>query len=202
MPAEKFIHKVSPTLTDDAQYKAITDIPAADRTQGSTVLIYPGSYDALTGAWDNISFRGVGDKDEVVINGVNLSNTSANLITFENLTIRGSNLVVNSNTQAVLINAAAATVQLEFWHCKLSNAEFAVRNYGSGTTKFYYTDSSGCDKGLNVASGAASVSFSILGANAYFTPANAFQATVTTIASYAGTGNVGNTVETVRSLIS
>ena len=41
MALQKFIHKVSPQLTQNAQFKAYGDIPENQLTAGSTVELYP-----------------------------------------------------------------------------------------------------------------------------------------------------------------
>ena len=42
--ANKAIHKVSPELTDNAQFKSVEEIPTTILGSGDTILVYPGSY--------------------------------------------------------------------------------------------------------------------------------------------------------------
>lgn len=210
--ANKLSVKVSPILAGDANYKALTDIPATYLgKQGLTVLMYPGTYTAPTDAvYDDVAFVGVGDRDEIVISGdMTIANTSANTITFENITFTGSNADATSDSVCVSKLGADSTV-LRFRNCTFNNAEHAVRHHGELTSveltkQVYmdYCDASTVNQAL-VANANAEVNFSALNtaANAYFQNGGVENPTVTVRASTAGAANGAATVETVLAVIS
>ena len=128
------IHKVSPELTQGSQYKHPANIESAAMTQGSTVLLYPGVYDAWTANLDDIALVGVGDVDEVILSTFNLNNGSANVITVENVTIRGVNLAVTSGTSAFHALGNDNNAVVKFKGVKFTNAEFAITYHGNSFT--------------------------------------------------------------------
>jgi len=203
--AQKFVHKVSPELTDDAQYTAVSEIPTVDLTAGSTVLLYPGTYGMIAGAFADIAFIGVGNRDDVVVDGggIRLDNTATNAITVENMTLKGNSSVVTGGGAAVYKEGiAAATIKLT--NVVLANAEFGVVNEATtGTMTLNGVDATGVDKSI-MSNAAVEVNFSQLNtvANAYFTSGGAGVPAVTVRASTAGAANVGNTTETIIALIS
>lgn len=208
--SQKFVHKVSPELTDDAQYRNVGEIASTALTQGSTILLYPGTYDAVSASWDDIAIVGMGDKDDVVINGLTLSNTAANTITIKNVTINGSD--ANAAGEAAAISAGSAddaggTVTVHLIDVALSNAEFGiVQHAAAGGVTIERSDLSGVDQAV-VSNANATINFSILNtsSNAYFAHGGGNSdgdATVTITASYSGGANTGSTVETVRALVS
>jgi len=207
--AQKFIHKVSPELTDDAQYKSVSEIDSSALTQGTTILLYPGTYDAISASWNDVALIGVGDVDDVIVNGLTLSNTAVNTVTVKNLTIKGSNAAAHSLTTAIEVGSpddASGSVTLAIRDVKLSNAEYGVIHHGStGALSISYSDLSGVDQAVS-ANANTSISFSVLNtsSNAYFATGggNTGKATVTVTAAQSGGSNTGNTVETVRALIS
>lgn len=212
MANQKFVHKVSPELTDDAQYKSPTDIESVALTQGTTILLYPGEYSGLTGlTWDDITIKGVGDIDEVIIHGpVTFTNTAANTCTFENIYFKGSNIVTTSDAVCVEFghaDDASGGVKPVFKECKFSNAEHAVRQHGAtGDIEIWRVDAGGVNQAI-VSNANCNVSFSILNlaANAYFAHGGGNSdgdATVRVLASHSGGSNTGSTIETVRALIS
>ena len=127
------VHKVSATLTDDAQYKNFTDIPTSALASGSVVEMYPGTYDAIQSSnLTGVTLTGVGGPDRVVIKSVQLPSGSTGVATFENMTIGSGddtvpvcNIVGTSTTASihlkdVIVNTAAAT------------APAAIANHGTG----------------------------------------------------------------------
>lgn len=211
----QYIIKVSETLTDNANYKELTDIPAAVLSRGdTTVLVYPGAYTAPTAAvYDDVAFIGVGEMDEIVVNGgVTIANTSANTITFENMHFVGAN-TVQASLSTCVTKLGASSVPLYFRNVKFSNAIYAVQHNGEAafatTTKqvtMDYCDASAVDMAI-VANANVAVNWSALntGSNAYFTPGTgggAAALTVSVRASTSGGSNTGNNTETVIALIS
>jgi hypothetical protein len=211
--ANKLVIKVSPELTDNANYKNLNEIPSSYLSnRGTSVLVYPGTYAAPTaGVYDDVAFIGVGDRDEVVINGdMVVANTSANVVTFKNLTFTGSNAVAGSASTCVT-KVGTTAVPLHFYNCAFTGADYAVRHNanlaaaaGVPQVVMKYCDATGVDKVL-VANANVEVSFSELNlsSNAYFAPGTGGgAATVTVTASTSGGSNAGISVEVIRALIS
>lgn len=208
--SQKFVHKVSPELTDDAQYKSVSEIASSALTRGTTILMYPGTYDAISASWDDIAIVGMGDKDDVVINGLTLSNTAANTVTIKNVTINGSD--ANAAGEAAAITAGSAddaggTVEVHLIDVALGNAEFGIVQHGAaGGVTIERSDLTGVDQAV-VSNANATINFSILNtsSNAYFAHGGGNSdgdATVTVTASHSGGSNTGSTIETVRALVS
>ena len=203
---QKFVHKVSPELTDDAQYKSPASIPAAALTQGTSIELYPGTYTDMTSlSWDNVAVIGVGDKNEIIISSMTVANTSANTLTFHNVTFSGADANAAGDASAVEVLETDNASNLEFFGCKFNTAEHAVRHHGTGTVTLNSVDATGVDQAI-VSNSVAYVNFSMLNtaANAYFQSGGTSNAdpNVYVRASTAGSGNVGATVETVTALIS
>lgn len=209
---QKFIHKVSPELIDNAQYKNIGEIASAALTQGTTILLYPGTYDAVSASWDNIAVEGVGDKDDIILNGLTLSNTAANTVTIKNITVKGSNSVSTAGFGAIEVGSAAdagGSVTLKLENAVLSNAEFGVIAHGNTMSVVSNrVDATGVDKAYS-SNANVTTNFSILNtsSNAYLTPGGAVNngttGPVSTVTlSHSGGSNTGTTTETVRAAIS
>ena len=84
-----------------ANYPDLVSIPSDVLTQSNTTfLVYPGTYAALTNAvLTDTSFVGVGDRDEITINGnFTVANTSSVALLFENLSLVGSNAAAASGS--------------------------------------------------------------------------------------------------------
>ena len=127
------VHKVSPTLTADAQYKNFTDIPTSALATGTVVEMYPGTHDAIQSAnLAGVTLTGVGGPDRVVIKSVQIPDGTSGTASFENMTIgTGADIVpvaniVGTSTTAsmhmkdVIINTGAAT------------SPAALANHGTG----------------------------------------------------------------------
>lgn len=195
-----------------ANYATLTEIPTSILLQGdNTILVYPGSYTALTDAvLTDLSIIGVGSPTEVVISGdTTIANTSSGTITFENLTFTGSNAAVTSGSVAVSKLGLSET-QLRFKNCIFNGAEYAIAHHGvSGTTDqivLDYCDAQSVDKTL-IANANVGINFSALNssANAYFTPGTGGGTAAmgpTVRASTSGGSNTGLNTETVLALIS
>lgn len=188
--AEKFIHDISPSLTQDAQFRALSDIPSAMLTQGSTVRFYPGAYGAINQSLDNIALEGVGDKAEITIAGVTLARDSANAITFKNVTINsalfantnatirveyctvnGTNVAVDSAQAAIIMGVAgvdALVPTLTVVGGETGGAEFALQVHGTTSTiRVQDHNATGCDQGIISNSNVTTV-YSHFGVNAAF----------------------------------
>lgn len=210
----KYTIKVSPTLTDGAHYKELVDIPADILTKTDVVVqVYPGIYTAPTDAvYNNIAFIGIGNRDEIVINGdMTIANTSTSDTVFQNILFTGSNPGAASDA-ACVTKLGAASAPIKFYECKFTNAEHAVRHNGElafATTDkqviMERSDATGTDQAI-VANANAEVSWSALNttANAYFQPGTGggdANITVTVRASTSGGANAGLMTETVLGLI-
>lgn len=199
-----FIIDISPDLAHNAQYQAITDVPNTYIKSGTTFRLFPGEYDAIpsTSNLSNITFMGVGAKENVIINGVVLGASNIGTIRFDNLTIRGSDANSTGSAMAVQVSSIAASAALEFNGVKLSNARYGVRNAGSGTVTFNRSEVD-CDVAcLSNSAMAFNYTKMSTSANAYANSGNATVQAITVISSYAGAGNGAITTETVRSMIS
>jgi hypothetical protein len=196
-------------------YATLTDVPAYVLAQGNnTLLLYPGTYAAPTDAvYNDLAIVGVGDPQEIVINGdITIANTATDVITFENLTILGSNAAADSGT-ACVTKLGAASAPLHFKDVIFANAEHAVihnaeRSFATVTpqVRLDFCDATGVDQAV-VANANVVINYSALNtsANAYFQPGAGGgdpSVTVTVRASTSGGSNTGNTTETVIALIS
>lgn len=195
-----------------ANYETLADVESYVLAQGNnTILLYPGTYTVpANSVWNDVALIGVGDREEIVINGaVTLANTSTGAI-FENITFVGPNAVTNSDSVCVS-KLGAASAPLTFRNCTFSNAEHAVRHHATlafaTTTRqvdMQYCDASAVDQAI-VANANVAVSYSALnaGANSYFASGGgAGLPTITVRASTSAGGNAASTVKTVLALIS
>jgi hypothetical protein len=107
MALQKFIHKVSPQLTQDAQFKAYSNIPENQLTPGSTVELYPGTYSNITCA-NGVAIQGVGSPQDVNIPGIAVSSGTTGNVRVENLT-----LTAVSNALSVAGSSTAATLHVK-----------------------------------------------------------------------------------------
>jgi len=208
--AERQTIKVSPILQGDANYKALTDIPSVYLTkQNLTVVMYPGEYAAPTAAvYDNVAFVGVGDREEILINGdMTIANTSANVISFENIKFVSSNSDVESNTFCVTkLGIGKAT--LKFTNCTFSNAEDAISSHaalslsgGENLVQVDYCDASAMNSCI-VANSNAKLSFTQFGSGAYMRPHTGSPTVTSTVLACSGGANTGNMTEVVTAVIS
>lgn len=196
-----------------ANYPDLVSIPSEILAQSNTsLLIYPGTYTAPTNAVIvDCAFIGVGDRDEVIINGtMTIANTSSDGILFENLSLVGPNAVAASGS-ACINKLGAASMPIKFERVLFSNADFAVIHSAelafATTTKqvtLNYSDASGVDKAVK-ANANVSINFASLNttSNAYFTPGGGTGVpSVTVRASTSAGSNTGNTTKTVLALVS
>lgn len=214
--ANSLVVKMSPELTDDAQYKDFSDIPSYVLTnRNATILAYPGIYTAPTAVeWADVAVVGVGDREEIVINGdMTIANSSSGTLTFENLTFTGSNADATSGSVCVSKLGAAST-PLHFRNCVFGNAEHAVWNhaelsFAADATQVIldYCDATSTDQAVR-ANANAEINFCALNtsSNSYFQSLGGASGsptiTVTVRASTSGGSNAGNHTETVLGLIS
>ena len=183
--ANKQIHRVSPELTNDAQFKSIESIPTTMLQDGDTILVYPGVYsDPRTANIGNVMVEGFGNSDNVIFNGFS----------------------VLSDMPAVAATDAASTVVLT--RCMIGENElhgYAVvshNNSGSLVMRNCHVQS---DAGILTNVVAAIEHCTFTGANNYASSVAAGGAgvpTVTVRASVAAAANAGNMTETVVALIS
>jgi hypothetical protein len=196
-----------------ANYPNLVSIPTDILTQSNTTfLIYPGTYTAPANAVIvDASFVGVGDRDEIVINGTfTIANTSSDALLFENLTLQGPNAVAGSGS-ACVSKFGAASLPIKFERVLFSNADTAVIHSGElsfATTirqvTMNYSDASGVDKAVR-ANANVGINFCSLNlsANAYFTPGGGTGIPAVTVrASTSAGSNTGNTTKTVLALVS
>ena len=121
------------------------DLNAIDSTvltQGNnTVQIYPGTYTApVNMVATDISFKGMGDRDDVIILanselGFSFANTSSGTITFENVHLKGQDTVATgepAGANTCVTKLGAASTPMHFRNCKFSHAEHAVLHNGEG----------------------------------------------------------------------
>ena len=97
--ANKAVHKVSPELTDNAQFKTDHEIPTTIMGAGDTILVYPGEYvDPRTANVADVAVVGVGDRDDVIFNGFSImsATTAGANVVLRNLTIRSAGLIVGN----------------------------------------------------------------------------------------------------------
>jgi hypothetical protein len=198
-----------------ANYSSLSAIPSSILAQGdNTILVYPGTYTAPTDAvWNDVALVGVGDREEIVISGgMTIANTSAGILSFENISFVGANAAVAAAATCVTKLGASST-PLHFRNCSFSNAKHAVQHQATlavaTTTQqvvMTYCDASSVDQAI-VANANVGINWSAMNAsaNAYFQPGTgggAASLTVTVRASTSGGSNTGNNTETVLALIS
>ena len=134
------MHKVSPTLTDDAQYLDFNAIPTTALASGSVVELYPGTYAAISSAnAAGVTLRGVGSPASVVIPSVTISSGTTGVARFENLTVgsgddtapvvtvTGTSTSAGISMKGCIINTAAAT------------SPAAIANHGTGAVVLRHT---------------------------------------------------------------
>lgn len=196
-----------------ANYPDLVSIPAEILSQSNTsFLIYSGTYAAPTNAvLVDCAFIGVGDRDEVIINGtMTIANTSSDGVLFENLSLVGPNAVATSGS-ACVNKLGAASMPIKFERVIFSNAEFGVIHSSelafattSKQVSLNYSDASGVDKAVK-ANANVSINFASLNttSNAYFTPGGGTGVPAVTVrASTSAGSNTGNTTKTVLALVS
>ena len=190
---------------------SITDIDSAVLTEGNnTVLMYPGTYTAPTGLTaTDYAFIGVGDRDEIIINGdMTLSNSCSGTITFKNISFVGSNSDVASNTFNVT-KSGIGSATLVFENCKFDNAESAVNHFGTlaqmtttKAVKMEHCDASALNSGI-AANANVECHYTRFGSGEWMRVVGTGSPDITgTVTASVGGANVGNMTETVQALIS
>ena len=127
----------------NSNFNDLLSIDTVALTQGNnTIQIYPGTYTAPTDlVCTDLSFKGMGDRDDVIIlggseNGMSISNTSSGVVTFENVTFKGQDTVATGDpagANACVTKLGAASLPLHFRNCKFTHAEHAVVHNGEGS---------------------------------------------------------------------
>ena len=168
--ANKAVHRVSPELTDNAQFKTVHEIPTTIMGAGDTILVYPGEYvDPRTANVADVAVVGVGDRDDVVFNGFSImsATTAGANVVLRNLTIRSAGLIVGN-----------ADVTVKVYDCVIDGtsgpARAAALAVANGAVTMGVTDSNvagaigvsmnaavtldHCDLGTNVSAGYGVVS--------------------------------------------
>ena len=103
--ANNQIHRVSPELTDDAQFKDIRSIPTTMLKDGDTILVYPGEYtDPRTANVGNVTIKGFGTASNVRFTGFSVLSDmpASSTIDIENVKIEAPGLIVGNS--AVTVN--------------------------------------------------------------------------------------------------
>jgi len=203
--AQKFVHKVSPELIDDAQYKHPNEIPSAAMRAGSTVQLYPGTYAAVnTANLTNISLVGIGDKDDVVISTISVANTVTGTLHLKNLTVNAVNAVAAGGAAAITFTGNDNAVTLKADEIVVGSADIGIVHYGA-TPHIYLNrcDLSAADKAIS-SNCNVTIAFSRLNSssNAYLTPLGAQDIAISVIASQSGGSNTGASTETINALLS
>ncbi len=104
--ANKQIHRVSPELTNDAQFKTIESIPTTMLRDGDTILVYPGEYsDPRTANVANVTIEGFGGVKDVVFNGFSIMSGQAagSNTKIKGVTIRAAGLIVGNTASTVKV---------------------------------------------------------------------------------------------------
>jgi len=117
MALQKFVHKVSPELTQDAQFKSYGAIPGSQLTPGTTVKLYPGTYSNVTVA-NGITIEGVGGVHDVTLPGITVSSGTSGNVVVRNVTLTDAG---NAFSTAV---GTTATVKLQ--ECHLTGSTHGV----------------------------------------------------------------------------
>jgi len=107
MALQKFIHKVSPQLTQNAQFKAYGDIPGSQLTPGSTVELYPGTYSNISCS-NGVAIKGIGSPLDVTVPGIAVASGTTGNVRIENMT-----LTAVSNCISVAGASTAATLTVK-----------------------------------------------------------------------------------------
>jgi hypothetical protein len=109
--ANKQIHRVSPELTNDAQFKSIESIPTTILSDGDTILVYPGEYtDPRTANIGNVTVEGFGHGDNVVFTGFSVLSDmpASSTIDIKNIRVLAPGVIVGNS--AVTVNIADCTI--------------------------------------------------------------------------------------------
>ena len=202
---QKFIHLVDTELSQDAQFKSFSEIPAHALNFGSTIRFLPGTYEMGTINADSLTFEGVGSSADVILANLKLGAATANTNVFKNLTLSGSNVEAASGSNSIaIIDGATGTVR--FRDVRFNNADFAIDNQGRANFLEVMYCNGLTDRGIRSNSTAsANIWFSVLNAtsNVYFTTlGNQDPRPFRIIASQSAGSNSGNSVKTVSALLS
>lgn len=196
---QKFIHFVSPELTQEAPYRSFANIESHALTAGTTVRFYPGTYEMGTVTLDGINLEGIGARESVVL--CNMVATIANTVTIRNVTLSGNSPAAASTSYDMFITAASNTAsRVYFEEVTFAVSDFGVDNQGTGLLSFNRVDATATSRFLRSNSVAsANVSFSLLNtsSNAYFTAANAELKAIQLRHTFSGGSNTGTTTRTV-----
>ena len=109
--ANKQIHRVSPELTNDAQFKSIESIPTTMLQDGDTILVYPGVYsDPRTANIGNVMVEGFGNSDNVIFNGFSVLSDmpASSTVDLKNVKVQAPGIIVGNS--AVTVNIADCTI--------------------------------------------------------------------------------------------
>mgnify|MGYP001571951259 CR=1 FL=1 len=206
MPAigsQKFTHYVDSELSGQAAYRHPANIESHALTYGTTIMLQPGVYEMSSFTADGITFKGLGNRADVVL--ANLLLTAANTVVFNNLTLSGNSDAAASTGRSIFIeNASNAASTVRFEGVKFTSGDFGIDNQGASALWLEYCDGTGVDRLLRSnAVHAANVNFTMgnLAGNAWFTGANATLKAATTFMSYGGAANTGNTTKTARAAL-
>jgi len=204
----------------NSNFSTIAEIDSTTLTQGdNTIQIYPGTHAAPTSITaSNICFKGMGDRDDVIIDGaaggalgVTLADACSGIVTFENLTIKGQDNVLTGNpagANAAITKSGNDDVQLVFRNCKFVNAEHAVIHngihanaLGVNQVEMHYCQAA-VDKAI-VSNSNVFATYSLFGANAYHTAAGAASPStqIKTMLCGPNTANVGNATQVIVATI-
>lgn len=204
MANQKFNHFVSPELTHNAQFKDISDIPQNALTRGTTIFLHPGTYGAVSGSWDDIALVGLGDKADVVIQGIVMDKLSSNTLTIYNVTITPTgNGAQELDTVGIELEGEDVNLGMSVLceRVKFTNSNYAIRIHGSGSAEILHSDLTGVDKAVTANGGDCTFKYSHLTPNAYVDSSNDFITAATILACGGAGGNVGNTSNTIVALI-
>ena len=202
----------------NSNFEDLNAIDSTTLTQGdNTIQIYPGTYTAPLGmVGTNVSFKGMGDRDAVIIEansavGMTIGNTSSGSITFENLTIKGQDDVITGNPAGAntgITKLGAASTPLVFRNVKFINCEHAVthnaeRAFATTTdqVEMHYCQAD-VDKAIQ-SNANVHATYTLFGANAYHTALSGSHQTqvIKTLLCGPNTANVGNSTETIQATI-
>ena len=103
--ANNQIHRVSPELTNNAQFRDIRSIPTTMLKDGDTILVYPGEYsDPRTANVGNVTIKGFGTASNVRFAGFSVLSDmpASSTIDIENVQIEAPGLIVGNS--AVTVN--------------------------------------------------------------------------------------------------
>ena len=109
--ANNQIHRVSPELTNDAQFKAIEHIPTTMLKDGDTILVYPGEYsDPRTANVANVMVEGFGNGDNVIFTGYSVLSDmpASSTIDLKNVKVLAPGIIVGNS--AVTVNISDCTI--------------------------------------------------------------------------------------------